>query len=94
MIKEETIMKKLLRATIAGIALFTLSIAPSETADAAPKKFKNCTELNKTYKGGVAKTKTTKNKGGKTKYKPYVSATLYEANKSKDRDKDFIACER
>ncbi|WP_214711387.1 MULTISPECIES: excalibur calcium-binding domain-containing protein [unclassified Exiguobacterium] len=77
-------MKKLLRATIAGIALFTLSVAPSETVDAAPKKFKNCTELNKTYKGGVAK----------TKYKPYVSATLYEANKSKDRDKDFIACER
>ena len=84
-------MKKLLRATIAGIALFTLSVAPSKTVDAAPKKFKNCTELNKTYKGGVAKTKTT---GGKTKYKPYVSATLYEANKSKDRDKDFIACER
>lgn len=87
-------MKKLLRATIAGIALFTLSVAPSETVDAAPKKFKNCTALNKTYKGGVAKTKTTTNKGGKTKYKPYVSATLYEANKSKDRDKDFIACER
>ena len=87
-------MKKLIRATIAGIALFTLSIAPSETADAAPKKFKNCTELNKTYKGGVAKTTTTKNKGGKTKYKPYANSSLYEANKSKDRDKDGIACER
>ena len=79
-------MKKLLRATIAGIALFTLSVAPSETVDAAPKKFKNCTELNKTYKGGVAKTKT--------KYKPYANSSLYEANKSKDRDKDGIACER
>lgn len=53
-----------------------------------------CTELNKTYKGGVAKTKTTKNKGGKTKYKPYANSSLYEANKSKDRDKDGIACER
>ncbi|MFK3987249.1 MULTISPECIES: excalibur calcium-binding domain-containing protein [Exiguobacterium] len=50
--------------------------------------------MNKTYKGGVAKTKTTKNKGGKTKYKPYANSSLYEANKSKDRDKDGIACER
>ncbi|MDR7240860.1 hypothetical protein J2Y02_005598, partial [Neobacillus drentensis] len=35
-----------------------------------------------------------KNKGGKTKYKPYVSKALYDANKSRDRDHDFIACER
>lgn len=34
------------------------------------------------------------NKGGKTKYKPTVSAKLYAANKSKDRDKDGITCER
>lgn len=74
--------------------LFSLTLAPSNYADAAPKKFKNCTELNKTYKGGVAKSKTMKNKGGKTNYKPYVNAKLYEANKSKDRDRDGIACER
>ncbi len=34
-------MKKLLRATIADIALFKLSVAPSDIVDAAPKKFKN-----------------------------------------------------
>lgn len=58
------------------------------------KNYKNCTELNKVYKGGVAKNSSTKNEGGKTKYKPHVSASLYEANKSKDRDKDGIACEK
>ena len=58
------------------------------------KTFKNCTELNKVYKGGVALTSSAINKGGQTNYQPYVSKALYEANKTKDRDKDYIACER
>lgn len=56
--------------------------------------YKNCTELNKVYKGGVARSSSVKNKGGKTKYKPFVSQALYDANKKSDRDKDLIACER
>ncbi len=56
--------------------------------------YKNCTEVNKVYKGGIARSSTVKNKGGKTKYKPYVSLALYDANKKSDRDKDLIACER
>ncbi len=58
------------------------------------KKFANCKALNKVYPGGVAKSSKSKNKGGKTKYTPKVSSALYEANKSKDRDKDGIVCER
>jgi hypothetical protein len=50
--------------------------------------------LNKDYKGGVARTSSVKNKGGKTKYKPHVSKALYDANKKSDRDKDLIACEK
>ncbi|OAB30940.1 hypothetical protein PMSM_21210 [Paenibacillus macquariensis subsp. macquariensis] len=53
-----------------------------------------CTELNKVYKGGVARSSSVKNKGGKTKHKPFVSQALYDANKKSDRDKDLIACER
>lgn len=71
-----------------------LSSTDSVAAKSTVKKYKNCTELNKDYKGGVAKSSSVKNKGGKTKYKPHVSKELYEANKSKDRDKDLIACER
>ncbi|WP_245592256.1 excalibur calcium-binding domain-containing protein [Ectobacillus panaciterrae] len=56
--------------------------------------YKNCTELNKDYKGGVARSSSAKNKGGKTYYKPFVSKELYDANKQLDRDKDLIACER
>ncbi|MEK5254054.1 MULTISPECIES: excalibur calcium-binding domain-containing protein [Paenibacillus] len=63
-------------------------------AESKAKTYKNCTELNKDYKGGVALSSSTKNKGGKTKYKPYVSKELYNANKKSDRDNDGIACEK
>lgn len=66
-------------------------------ANASPqlqdKKFSNCSALNKVYPGGVAKAKNWKNKGGEIKNKPEVNAKVYTDNKSKDRDKDGIACE-
>jgi hypothetical protein len=66
----------------------------TEAAKPTVKTYKNCTELNKDYKGGVAQSKGVKNKGGKTKYTPFVSKELYDANKKSDRDKDLIACEK
>ncbi|PSL41836.1 excalibur calcium-binding domain-containing protein [Planomicrobium soli] len=89
-------MKKITMAILsATIAFsFTYSAAPVESVDAKVKVYANCTALNKDYKGGVARTSSVKNKGGKTNYKPFVSKALYDANKSKDRDKDLIACER
>ena len=77
----------------ATLILGVTTISPIET-DAAAKKFSNCTELNKTYKGGVAKAANIKNKGGKTKFTPFVSKEIYEANIKSDRDKDGIACEK
>lgn len=77
----------------ATLVLGVSTISPTET-DAAAKKFNNCTELNKTYKGGVAKAANIKNKGGKTKFTPFVSKEIYDANIKSDRDKDGIACER
>lgn len=77
-----------------SVGLFLgFTTAPSSAATSVVH-YKNCTELNKKYKGGVARTSSVKNKGGKTYYKPYVSKELYDKNKDKDRDKDFIACER
>ncbi|WP_252503171.1 excalibur calcium-binding domain-containing protein [Sporosarcina sp. Marseille-Q4943] len=67
---------------------------PIHSAEAAPAKFKNCTELNKTYSGGVAKNAKVKNVGGNTKFKPFVSAEIYNAHTKMDRDKDGIACEK
>lgn len=75
------------------IAFFMLAI-PMQSVDAAPAKFTNCTELTKTYPGGVAKNAKVKNVGGKTTYKPFVSAEIYKLHTKMDRDKDGIACER
>ncbi|THF72874.1 excalibur calcium-binding domain-containing protein [Cohnella fermenti] len=78
-----------------GACLLILSSFSSYTdAASSIKTYKNCTELNAVYKGGVAQSASVKNKGGKTKYKPYVSKELYAANKKLDRDKDLIACEK
>ena len=74
-----------------------LSVALTTTftthSNAAAKKFKNCTELNKVYPGGVALPGAV-NAGGATKKEPKYDKALYTANKSSDRDKDGIACER
>ena len=74
-----------------------LSVALTTTftthSNAAAKKFKNCTELNKVYPGGVALPGAV-NAGGATKKEPKYDKALYTANKSSDRDKDGIACEK
>jgi hypothetical protein len=70
-----------------------LTISQFQISYGAAKKFKNCTELNKVYPGGVAKPGAV-NKGGATKNEPTIDAALYKANSKSDRDKDGIACER
>ena len=68
-------------------------VATPSTSFAAAKKFKNCTELNKVYPGGVALPGAV-NAGGATKQTPMYDKKLYAANKKSDRDKDGIACEK
>lgn len=69
---------------------------PAETAKPAPKpiKYENCAALQKVYPGGVAKSSSSKNKGGKIRLQQIVNAKVYDLNKSLDRDKDGLACER
>jgi len=77
------------------VVLLSLAIITtfSTTTNAAAKKFKNCTELNKVYPGGVALPGAV-NAGGKTKKTPKYDKALYDANKKSDRDGDGIACEK
>jgi hypothetical protein len=75
------------------LLIVVIAVVPSTQAYAAAKKFKNCTELNKVYPGGVALPGAV-NTGGVTKKKPKYDKALYTANKSSDRDKDGIACEK
>jgi hypothetical protein len=72
---------------------FGLIAGMPQSTYAAAKKFKNCTELNKVYPGGVAKPGAV-NTGGATKKIPKYDKALYTANKKSDRDKDGIACEK
>lgn len=89
-------MKKIANVILSlGLIIGLTTVAPDSTeAKIKIINYKNCKELNKVHKGGVAKSSKIKNKGGKTKFKPVVSKQLYEVNKGKDRDKDGIACER
>jgi len=70
-----------------------LLLGISQSTYAAAKKFKNCTELNKVYPGGVALPGAV-NAGGATKKEPKYDKALYTANKKSDRDRDGIACEK
>ena len=74
------------------LLILILPLINNAIANAATT-FKNCYELNKIYKGGVA-LPGAHNQGGATKYKPKFNAALYAANKKSDRDKDGIACEK
>ena len=75
------------------ITTLLLTVALMTTSQAAAKVFKNCTELNKVYPGGVALPGAI-NAGGATKKEPKYDKALYIANKKSDRDKDGIACEK
>lgn len=75
---------------ISAFLFLFVSITP---AYSAAKKFKNCTELNKIYPGGVAKPGAI-NRGGMIKKEPKYDLKLYTANKKSDRDSDGIACEK
>lgn len=60
----------------------------------SPKKYKNCAELNGVYPGGVAKSSKWTNKGSALQQRPAISTKVYDLNRSLDRDKDGLACER
>ena len=81
---------KLVVLVIVALALQGVFVGP---ANAAAKVFKNCTELNTVYPGGVALPGAI-NAGGSTKKEPKYDKALYNANKKSDRDKDGIACEK
>jgi len=83
-----------MKRILIGLALvISLIFLTTSSVNAAAKKFKNCTELNKVYPGGVALPGAV-NAGGATKKEPKYDKALYTANKKSDRDDDGIACER
>lgn len=88
--KAKRIVALALAITLGGSLVST----NSASADFATKKYSNCKALNKKYPGGVARSRSVTNSGGATRFTPTVSPKIYKENKSKDRDRDGIACER
>ena len=82
-----------MKLKIITVLVLALTLTSLPNSWAAAKVFKNCTELNKVYPGGVALPGAV-NSGGKTKKDPKYDKALYNANKKSDRDKDGIACEK
>jgi len=76
-----------------AVSILVFALLTASQSFAAAKVFKNCTELNKVYPGGVALPGAV-NAGGMTKFAPKTDKALYLANKKSDRDKDGIACEK
>lgn len=82
-------VKKLAVAVLISLGL--TGLPATEAAEA--KTFKSCVELQKVYKSGVSRSKTTGNKGAGPIDSPRVNAAIYNANKKLDKDKDGIVCE-
>ena len=90
-------MKKLIAGlALAVVATVSVGVVDAEPAAAKAKVYKNCTELNKTYKHGVGKPGAKDKVSGSSK--PVTNFTknkaVYDANAKSDRDKDGIACEK
>jgi hypothetical protein len=79
----------------AVIALILAGGAQAESASASGIHFANCTAMHHTYKHGVGRSGARDHVRGSTKPVTdfYVSTTIYDANKSLDRDHDGVACE-
>lgn len=77
-----------------GIALIIGLIGGSNyAANAAVKTFKSCTELNKSFKFGIASSAKFVNRGAGPISKPAISSATFKKNQKLDKDKDGIICE-
>jgi hypothetical protein len=75
------------------IAAIVAIFGVSSSAQAAPKAYKNCVELNKTYKYGVSAKAKPKNIGSQQIFTPAVNLAVFNKNKKLDTDRDSIVCE-
>lgn len=89
------IRRQWVRAVSVGAAVALAPVVVCATqAQAAPTRFKNCTELNKKYAHGVGRSGAKDHTTGKPVTTFTVNTALYNANTHLDRDKDGIACEK
>jgi M6 family metalloprotease-like protein len=80
------------RLLAVGVCMSLLVMSSSTSVSAAPTQtFKNCSQLLKKYKWGVA---LNRGAAGDLRKKIHVLPKVYKANKRLDKDKDGVACEK
>lgn len=77
-----------------AVASVGISTAPATALPSGAKAFPNCSAVQKVYPHGIAKSTAAARTATGLKGTPKISASLYAANKSKDRDGDGVACEK
>ncbi len=88
----------LIRKIAAAVSLSAISAGllalPAQAAPAAPKRFANCTALQKVHPHGVGRPGAVDKTSGTRVTTFKRDRALYNANSGSDRDKDGIACEK
>jgi hypothetical protein len=84
------------RVVVAAALVAAAPLVVSTANAQAATTYTNCTVLNKHYRHGVGLPNAHDHVSGSTRPVTtfYRSKALYNANKSKDRDRDGIACEK
>ncbi|GAA0802730.1 DUF732 domain-containing protein [Spirilliplanes yamanashiensis] len=78
-------------AALAALVI-AATLLPAGPAEAAARRYASCAALQKTYANGVATSKRAA--AAPAIHPPKVSASLYAANRTLDRDRDGVVCER
>lgn len=78
---------------LVGASAFGAGLSTA-TAAAGVKHFKNCADVHKTYRHGIARSANAAAKANGLHGTPKISLALYTANSKMDRDHDGVACEK
>lgn len=89
-------MRKFIAGAVSAAILSTglVLVVPVQSGAVSIVKYKNCAALNKKFPHGVGIPGARDKTSGKKVTNYYRSKALYLKNKSRDRDKDNIACEK
>lgn len=88
-------MTRTIAILASGLSLTIGVMTMASSAEAVtPKKYQNCTKLNKDYPHGVGKSGARDKTSGVPVTTFKVSKKAHDLNKGSDRDKDGIACEK
>ncbi|MBA2716451.1 MAG: excalibur calcium-binding domain-containing protein [Propionibacteriales bacterium] len=77
-----------------ALAAVTVALSVTTTTASAARSYSNCAALNKDYPHGVGKPGARDSTSGRAVTNFTRSSKLYNANRSRDRDGDGIACEK